>query len=157
MSCRNQLLILRHSHISTQDEAPRTDNSEPSLAFRYTKTQRAEHYSPSRCDITTRNTSGPVKGYPTFLCSRTIASHSKRLIVWLCVCVCLCVLRLKGAYSLDFVLGVGFPSTALYLSRVQETVFPYGVGPVAGQGLNHLKPTCSRDSENDDNNLVSPH
>lgn len=44
-------------------------------------------------------------------------------------------------HSLDFVLGVGFPATTLHLSRVQETVFPYGVGPITGQGLNHLKHT----------------
>lgn len=43
------------------------------------------------------------------------------------------------AYLLDFVLGVRFPAATLHLSRVQETVFPYGVGPVTGQGLNHLK------------------
>lgn len=53
----------------------------------------------------------------------------------------LCILNLYRVHLLDFVLGVGFPTAALHLSRVQETVFPYGVGPITGQGLNHLKYT----------------
>lgn len=32
---------------------------------------------------------------------------------------------------LDFVLGVGFPTAALHLGRVQQTVFPNGIGPIA--------------------------
>lgn len=42
-------------------------------------------------------------------------------------------------YLLDLVLRVWFPSTALHLCRVQETVFPYGIGSITGQSLNHLQ------------------
>lgn len=32
---------------------------------------------------------------------------------------------------LDFVLWVGFPTAALHLGGVQQTMFPNGVGPIA--------------------------
>lgn len=52
-----------------------------------------------------------------------------------CVCARVCV---RGGDSLDFVLRVGFPAAALHLRWVQQTVLPDGVGPIAGQRLDHL-------------------
>lgn len=57
------------------------------------------------------------------------------IMLILCIVCIVCVLP---ADSLDFVLGVGFPAAALHLRWVQQTVLPDGVGPVAGQRLNHL-------------------
>lgn len=44
-----------------------------------------------------------------------------------------------GGHLLHFVLGVCLPAPALHLGRIQQRVLPDGVGPVARQGVNHLR------------------
>lgn len=45
----------------------------------------------------------------------------------------------RGGHLLHFVLGVCLPAPALHLGRVQQRVLPDGVGPVARQGVHHLR------------------